>query len=124
MASTPNMMDETRGKQWCFGSIGRSCAMQSEIARMVEYLQGKHRKLQIRSKTLNGMIKPLTKNFETLMEENQELCDEFAGIHKKNEVMKASNTELVDRRSAAEKKTKELKGELKSVLLKFMPVVE
>jgi chromosome segregation ATPase len=97
-------------------------AVQSETAKMVEYLQGEHRKLQIRSKTFDGMIKPLTKNFETLMEENQELRDEFAGIHKKNEAMKASNTELVDRRSAAEKKTKELKEELKSVSLKFMPV--
>jgi myosin heavy subunit len=97
-------------------------AAQTETTKMVEYLQGEHRKLQIKTKTLDGMIKPLKKNFETLMEENQQLRDEFAEIHKKNEAMKASNKELIERRNAAEKKAKELKEELKTVFDRFMPI--
>lgn len=95
---------------------------QTETAKMIEYLQGEHRKLQIKSKTLDGMIKPLKKNFETLMEENKELREEFKEIQQKNEAVKAANKELVDRRNAAEKKTKEFQDELKLVSDRFMPV--
>jgi myosin heavy subunit len=35
----------------------------SEMGKLVEYLQSEHRQLQIRSKTLDGMLKPLRKNF-------------------------------------------------------------
>lgn len=96
----------------------------SEIAMMVEFLQGEHRKLQIRSKTLDGMIKPLKKNFEILMEENTALRDEFAEIHKKNEAIKASNKESVEKRGAAGKRASELKEELKSASNRFMPVAQ
>mmetsp|Transcript_17422 Transcript_17422/g.26931 ORF Transcript_17422/g.26931 Transcript_17422/m.26931 type:complete len:1192 (+) Transcript_17422:264-3839(+) len=97
-------------------------AAENEKTKMIEYLQNEHRKLQIKSKTLDGMLKPLKKNFDALMEENKMLRQEFAEIHKKNEDFKKRNKELIERRDAAGKKTKSLKDELKSVSNKFMPV--
>jgi myosin-5 len=116
--------DERAGREAWEESIlaATNEAAQTETAKLVELVQGEHRKLQIKTKTLDGMIKPLKKNFEVLMEENQELRDEFAEIHKKNEAMKAANTEVIERRNTAEQKTKELKEELKSVSNKFMPI--
>jgi myosin heavy subunit len=97
-------------------------AAKDEEAKMVEFLQAEHRKLQIKTKTMGGMVKPLKKNFETLMQENKELREEFAEIHKKNESIKTVNKELVDKRTAAEKNTAQLRIELKTVSNRFMPV--
>ena len=93
----------------------------SETAKRVEHLQNEHRKLQIKSKTLEGMLKPLKKNFDTLMEENNGLRAEFAEVHKKNEELKKKNKELIERREAAEKKTKSMKQQLKSASIQVMP---
>lgn len=35
----------------------------SDMSKLIEYLQGEHRQLKIQSKTLDGMLKPLRKNF-------------------------------------------------------------
>lgn len=96
--------------------------VKSETAKMVEYLQGEHRKLQIKTKTLDGMIKPLKKNFEALVEENKTLREEFVEIQKKNDELKASNKDLVAQRDAAEEKKEKLKAELKSVSNRFLPM--
>jgi myosin-5 len=93
-----------------------------EAAKVVEFLQAEYRKLQIKTKTMEGMVKPLKNNFETLMQENTELREEFAEIHKKNESIKAVNKELVDKRTAAEKKTGQFREELKTVSNRFMPI--
>jgi myosin heavy subunit len=97
-------------------------AAKDEEEKIVEFLQAEHRKLQIKTKTMEGMVKPLKKNFETLMQENKELREEFAKIHKTNESIKAASKELVDKRTAAEKKTARLREELKTVSNRFMPV--
>jgi myosin-5 len=97
-------------------------AAKDDEAKMVEFLQAEHRKLQIKTKTMEGMVKPLKKNFETLMQENKELREEFAEIHKTNESVKAVSKELVDKRTAAEENTAQLREELKTVSNRFMPV--
>jgi len=106
---------------WEAGILDGERMKLSEKAKLVEYLQSEHRELQIKIKTQEGMLKPLKKNFDTLMEENKGLREEFQKVHKKNESIKKTNKDLIDRREAAEKKTKELKAELTELNTKFAP---
>jgi myosin heavy subunit len=96
----------------------------SETAKVVEYLQSEHRQLKIKIKTMDGMLKPLKKNFDTLMDENKDLREDFQGVHAKNEKLKQSNKELVTKRETAENRIKELKSELEEISAKFAPVAQ
>jgi chromosome segregation ATPase len=93
----------------------------SEEGKRVEYLQNEHRQLQISVRSAAGMLKPLNKNFDTLMDENKQLRDEFQEVHKRNERAKKANKELIDKREAAEKKVEELKKEFAELNARFAP---
>lgn len=94
----------------------------SESAKVVEYLQSEHRQLRIKSKSTDGMLKPLKKNFDALMEENKGLRDDFQIVHSKNERIKLVNKELIEKREAAESRVKELKTEMVELSAKFSPI--
>ncbi|KAL3908008.1 MAG: hypothetical protein SGARI_003262 [Bacillariaceae sp.] len=92
-----------------------------ETAQMVEFLQAEHRQCQIQIKTKEGIIKPLQKNFDTLMKENEAIRKQFEEVHARNERVKKVNQELIDRQEAAEKKTKQLKEELNELANMYSP---
>lgn len=96
----------------------------SESAKVVEYLQSEHRQLKIKIKTMDGTLKPLKKNFDSLMDENKALREDFQGAHAKNEKLKNANKELVTKRETAENKIKELKSELADLSAKFAPATQ
>jgi myosin-5 len=94
----------------------------SETAHMVELLQSDYKQLQIRIKTQEGVLRPLKKNFDVLMEEQKALRDDYQKAHEKNEAIRKVNKELIEKREADLKKVEELKVELKHLHEKFAPV--
>jgi myosin-5 len=93
----------------------------SEEGRRVEYLQQEHRQLQISVKSGSGMLRPLNKNFDALMDENKQLREEFLEVQKRNEKAKKANKDLIEKREAAERKVAELKKEFDQLNSKFAP---
>jgi myosin V len=93
----------------------------SKTAQEVEFLQAEHRDLQIKLKTQDGVLKPLQKNFDALMEENKKLREEFQQVHERNERIKKVNQGLMNRLEATEKKTALLKDELKDLCNMYAP---
>lgn len=83
----------------------------SATGRRIVHLQGEHRKLQIRTKTIDGMMKPLQKNFNSLMEENKELRKKFAEVAERVKAAEANNNEMLQRRISADKRAEDLKKE-------------
>jgi myosin-5 len=92
-----------------------------ETAQLVEFLQAEHRQYQIQIKTKDGILKPLQKNFDTLMEENKKLREEFEEVQARNEKAKKANQELIDRRVAAENRIQQLKEELNELSNMYTP---
>jgi chromosome segregation ATPase len=90
---------------------GNEEAPLSATGRKIEQLQGEHRKLQIRTKTIEGMMKPFQKNFNTAMEENKELREKFANVDARIKAQEATNKEMLQRKVDAGKRAKDLKLE-------------
>ena len=84
----------------------------SETGRKIEALQAEYRQLQVRTKTIEGMMRPLKKNFDGKVEENNEWRKKFTDIDDRIKAVEARNQEYTQRRIAAEKRTQELKNEL------------
>lgn len=94
----------------------------SPTGRLIEQLQAQHKALQVRTKTVEGMLKPLKKNLKTLQEEYQKYKDAFLKHDEKRKAVEWSNGELVRRRKAAEQKSQDFQNELNGISTKMAPL--
>ena len=92
------------------------------LGHAVELLQMEHKELQVRYKMAEGVLRPLQKNVQTLMEKYEKHREAFNYHDEKRKAQDASNKELIERRKALEQKTHDLMDELNGISTKTAPL--
>ncbi len=83
----------------------------SPTGQLIVDLQREVRSLEVRTKTLDGMMKPLQKNMATLQEAFDKFRGRYLEIEEQTKALEANKKELIRRRLEAEKKTEEHSSE-------------